>query len=551
MRSVWVAAAPVIIMMVAAMAPVAAHAAYWGPGTGTAPETHQFTICDTIRQVCYDAGLEFIVAVLHEQTPYWVVRADMTVLAGFPPGMEYPAGFVAEPWRITGEPLHDLELLADSLPPGIPTSTYALLYDGTMHAPFVDQSRTLVDSLDDTIFGLNGLMDGPGLVRVGEQWGELVVTESVDGLYYLAEYVGEGSASFLVDPAKPIPVAGIYRADRYDPHIVSSMWFYADAEHMEMLLGLYDRSTVDVSGPDNVMRAGTLSGLSWSSDTFQVQSLTSSPDRATIRGISSGDGTIQVVMPAFGGSYTFWQDGSLLPAEYDVAGGVLSATIVHGEGDITIHSIPDDVCTGDCLEDLVVRAWSGSSAIVYGGGFHGAVRMSMAPGDPDGVAQSLCPPGSTVTVDFDIMEPRRTTLTLPYATTYESNLNVSMAREGSTIRVAAAGDPGALTLRMPAMTGNVTYVADGQPINPLAESSWHDTVTATLEHSGGTAEYVIASDGPTAWKGGLAIPPPVDRTGAVWCGMAEPVNAAVIRDTGVNRQDCGVTKFDGGWNVWC
>lgn len=550
MRSVWVAAAPVVAM-VAVLVPAGANAAYWGPGSGAAPETHSFTICDTIRQVCYEADLEFIVSVLHEQTPYWVVRADMTILAGFPPGMVPPAGVVAEPYRINGEPLHDMDLLDDSVPPGIPASTYALLYDGKMHSPFVDQSRTLVDSLGDTLFGLNDLMNGSGLVRVGETWGEVVVIESIDGLYYLVEYVGEGSASFLVDPFRPIPVAGIYRADRYDPHIGSSMWFYAEREHMEMLLGLYERAGVDVSGPDNVMRAGTLSGLSWSSDTYQVQSLTTAPDQAVIRGHASSGGTLQVVMPAFGGSYTFWQDGTLLPAEYEVAGGVLSARIVHGEGEITIHSIPDDVCTGDCLDGLVVRAWSGSSAIVYGGGFHGAVRMSMASGDPDGVAALLCPPGSAVTVDFDVMEHRRVVQALPYATTYESNLDVSMTRDGSAIRVAASGEPAALTLRMPAMTGKITYTAGGLPIEPLAESTWYDTVTATLEHSGGAVEYVINADGPTAWKGGLAIPPPTDRTGAIWCGMAEPVNAAVIRDAGVNRQDCGVTKFDRGWNVWC
>lgn len=538
------------VALLLALAPAAAHAAYWEPGTGAVPETHTYTVCDTIRHFCYDVGLEFIVAVLHEQNPYWVVRADMTILAGFPPGMEYPPGFVAEPWTITGEPLHDMGLLDDALPLGIPSSTYALLYDGNMHSPFVDQSRTLVESLDDTLLGLNGLMDGAGFVRVGEVWGEVVVIEGADGIY-LVEYVGEGGASFLVDPTKPLPLAGIYRADRYDPHVRSSMWFYDDVSHMEMLLGVYDGAVVEVSGPDDVMRAGTLSGLSWSSDTYQVQSFSTAPDTATVSGHSTNQGVLHVVMPAFGSSYTFWQNGLRVPAEYDVSGGVLSADITHGTGDITIHSIPDDVCTGDCLEGLVVRAWSGPSAVVYGGGFHGAVRMSMASGDPNGVGPAVCPAGSVVTVDFDVVDARRAALVMPHATTYESNLDINISREGSTITVEAEGDPSAITLRMPAMAGDVSYMADGGDIEPLAESSWYDTVTATLEHGGGRSEYTVSADGPTAWWGGLAIPSPVDRTGSIWCGMAEPVNAAVIRDSGVNRQDCGVTKFDGGWNVWC
>lgn len=542
-----------ILMMAAlalVLAPAAAQAAYWEPGTGAVPETHNYTICDTIRQFCYDASLEFIVAVLHEHQPYWVVRADMTILAGFPPGMEYPSDFVAEPWTITGEPIHDMGLLGDSLPLGIPSSTYALLYDGNLHSPFVDQSRMVVDSLADTLLGLNRLMDGSGLVRIGESWGEVVVIESVDGLY-LVEYVGEGGASFLVDPDQPLPLAGIYRADRYDPYVRSSMWFYSGVEHMEILLGIYDGAAIEVSGPDDVMRAGTLSGLTWSSETYQLQSFSTTPDTAVLEGHASEAGILSVVMPAFGSSYTFWQDGSMVPAEYDVTGGVLSADITHGTGDITIHSIPDDVCTGDCLEGLVVRAWSGPSAVVYGGGFHGSVRMSMVSGDPNGVAPAMCPAGSVVTVDFDVADARRTTLVLPHATTYESNLNVTIIREGSTITVAAEGNPSALTLRMPAMAGKVTYWLDGHQLEPLAESSWYDTVTATLEHVGGSAEYVVNADGPTAWWGGLAIPAPVDRTGAIWCGMAEPVNAAVIRDAGVNRQDCGTTKFDGGWSVWC
>ena len=276
-------------ILLAVLAPVAAHAAYWEPGTGAAPETHYYTICDTIRQFCYNADLEFVVPVLHGQTPYWVIRADMTILAGFPPNMEYPHGFVAEPWRITGEPVHDMDLLGDLPPAGIPASTYVMLYDGVMRSPFVDQSRTLADSLHDTIFGINGMMDGPGTVRVGESWGSMVVTGTVEGLYTV-EYVGEGSASFLVDPSKPMPLAGVYNADRYDPYVGDSMWFHAGTQYMDTLLGVGGPAPVDVSGPDGAMRAGTLAGLSWTSDTYQVLSLTTSPDRATIRGHASGPG---------------------------------------------------------------------------------------------------------------------------------------------------------------------------------------------------------------------------------------------------------------------
>ena len=542
MRYLWV--------MVLAFVPVAAHAEYWAPGDGAAPGMHHYTICDTLRQFCYGADLEFLMPVLHENRPYWVVRADMTILAGFPPHAAHPPGLPAAPWRITGEPLGDMKLLADSTPPGIPASTYVLLYDGVTYAPFVDESRILVDSLHDTIFGLNRLMDGAGLVRVGEAWGEAAVMDGVDGLY-VVEYAGAGTASFLVDPAQPIPLAGVYDADRYDPHVQSTTWFHADAEYMDVLLGRYERAAVDVSGPDGAMSAGTLAGMSWSSDTYAVQSLTTAPDVATIRGQASGTGELEVVMPAFGARYAFWQDGKMLDAEYVVSGGVLSADLTHHVGDIKIHAIPEDVCTGDCLGGLVVRAWSGPSAIVYGGGFHGAVRMSLASGDPGGVAPSLCPPGSRVTVDFDVVESGRPATILPHATTHESNLEVSMTREGSSLRVLVSGGPDAFTLRMPAMTGTVTYEADGLPVEPAAESTWHDTVTATMRHSGGTVSYAVEADGPTAWRNGLAIPPPADRTGAIWCGMAEPVNAAVIRDSGVNRQDCGVTKFDGGWNEWC
>ncbi len=549
MRS-WIAAAAVALL--AASMPAAQAAPYWAPGTGAAPDTHHYTICDMVRQFCYDLGMELVTPVLHEQQPYWVVRADMLILAGFPPDMEYPRGFVHEPWRMAGDPYLDIDLLDDSLPPGIPAMTFVLLYDGTAaHSPFVDHSRTLADSMADTIFGMDHIMAGGGPVRVGERWGDAVVAGSVDGLY-VVEYVGEGSASWLIDPAKPMPLAGTYRADRYDPHVGHSSWFYADRSHMEILLGVYERAAVDVSGPDHMMRAGTLAGMTWSSDTYQVVSLSTSPDRATIRGLASGPGELHVVMPAFGGSYTFWQDGAMLEAEYGVAGGVLSAQIRHGSGsDIAIHAIPDDICTGDCLEGLVVRAWDGPAAIVYGNGFHGSVRMSLASGDPGGVAPSLCPPGSAVTVDFDTMEPRRATPALPHATTYESVLDVSISRDGSTIRAEASGGPAALTLRMPAMLGHVTYAANGSAAEPLAESRYHDTVTATLQHPGGTVSYVASADGPTAWKGGLALPPPADRTGAVWCGQSEPVNAAVIRDSGLNRQDCGVTKYDGGWNIWC
>lgn len=543
-------AAMLAVLALAVLAPAGAQTVHWEPGDGAAPDTHHYTICDTIRRVCYDTNLEFLVPVLHDGAAYWVVRADMTILAGFPPDTEYPPGFVAEPWSITGEPLHDMDLLADSLPPGIPSSTFVLLYDGAMRAPFVDESRVLADSLHDTVFGLNRLMDGAGAVRVGETWGDVAVMGVVDGLY-IAEYAGEGSASFLVDPAQPMPLAGTYSADRYDPHVRSTMWFYADREHMDTLLERRGDAAVDVSGPDDAMRAGTLAGMSWKSDTYTVRSVTTAPDRAVVRGHAAGAGELDLVMPAFGARYAFWQDGVALEAEYGVAGGVLSARVQHGAGDIAIHAIPDDVCTGDCLGGLVVRAWSGPSVIVYGGGFHGAVRMSLAAGDPGGVAPSLCPPGSIVTVDFDVVESGRPAPVLPHATAYESNLEVSLEREGSSVRASVSGGPGAFTLRMPAMAGVVSYEAGGVPVAPAAESSWHDTVTATIMHAGGAVGYTVRADGPTAWGSGLAIPPPADRTGAIWCGMAEPVNAAVIRDSGVNRQDCGVTKFDGGWNVWC
>lgn len=540
----------IIPILLVVITPAMAQAIYWEPGAGASPEIYQYVICDTQRQVCYDAAMEFLVPVLHGQKPYWIVQADMTIIAGSPPGMIYPAGYVAEPWRITGEPIQDIELLDDSLPPGIPTSTYTLLYDGVTHSPFIDHSRILVDSLGDTVFGMNELVGGGGLVRLGERWGESIVYGSADGLY-VVRYVGAGSASFLIDPAKPMPVAGIYSADRYDPYVSASMWFYAERHHMDILLGIYDEGTVDVSGPDDAMRAGTLEGLSWTSETYQVQSLTTTPDTATIRGTASGNGTIHVVMPAFGGSYTFWQDGSQIPANYTVAGGVLSALMYHDTGHITIHAIPNDICVGDCLGGVIVRAWHGPSALVYGGGYNGAVRLSMVPGDPNGVAASICPPGSEVTINFDVIPSRHDTPTLPYVTTYESALDISMSREGQIIWLDASGEPAAITLRMPAMVGDITYEADGVPLTPLAESIWYDTVTATIQHMGGNVTYVVHSDGPTAWKSGLAISPPAERTGVVWCGMSEPVNAAVIRDAGINRQDCGVTRFSGGWNVWC
>lgn len=41
-----------------------------------------------------------------------------------------------------------------------------------MHAPFVDESRILADSLEYTAFAINDMMgDGPGTARVGESWG--------------------------------------------------------------------------------------------------------------------------------------------------------------------------------------------------------------------------------------------------------------------------------------------------------------------------------------------------------------------------------------------
>lgn len=525
--------------------PTISYAAYWEPGTAATPDVYYYTICDTIRQFCYNVDLEFLVPILHQQTPYWVVAADMTILAGFPHGMEYPRGLVAQPWRITGDPSHDMELLADLPAAGIPTYSYILLYDGVTHPPFTDQSHTLVGSLEDTIFGINDIMAGAGIVRIGESWGDMVVAEHVDGLYII-QYAGQGSAMFLVDPTRPIPLAGIYIADRYDPHIRDSMWFHAGIQYMDILLDAGVYSVVDVSGPDDVMRAGTLAGLSWVSDTFQVSSLTTSPDSVTIYGHASESGDIDIVMPAFGSRYTFWQGGDIIPAEYVVAGGVLSADITHDIGDITIYSIPDNICTGNCLEGLVVRAWDGPTAIIYGSGWHGSVRLSMAAGDPNGVAASVCPPGSIVTVDFDVIEPRRQAIALPYITTYESVLDVDIHRVGSKITIQTAGEPAAITLYMPAMTGNITY-----DIEPLVASIYHDTVTATIQHVGGDASYVISSDGPSAWRDGLAIPPPTSNTGVIWCGGAEPVNAMVIRDAGINQQDCGITKFGRGWNVWC
>lgn len=542
----------VLLAVIGICMPLAAHGAYWEPGTGAAPETHAYTICDTLRQYCYYAELEFIAPVLHNQTPYWVVRADHTILAGLPTEMPPDVAFPPDTaFEITGDPVHDIPLLDDSAPPGIPTRTYVLLYSDMMHTPFVDYSRTVADSLNDVLFGINDFLDGPGVVRVGEVWGDVAVMESVDGLYII-QYVGEGSARFLVDRDRPIPLAGVYVADRYDPHIQNSFWFYSEKRYMDMLYGIQDGVGVDVSGPDNVMRAGTLSGVSWSSDTYQVQSISRSYNTAAIRGVSDGGGILHIVMPAFGGTFTFWQGNTMLDATYDVVGGVLSATITHHTSDmITIHSIPNDMCTGDCIQDMVVRAWDGATGIVYGNGFHGAVRMSLVSGDPDNVAAAICPPGSVVTVDFDVIHSSYAPLVIPYATTYESVLDVDITREGSTIHVDATGEPAAITLRMPAMIGNITYMADGTVLEPLVSSTYHDVVTATIQHVGDAMQYTISADGPTAWDAGLAIPPPVSRTGAIWCGMAEPVNAAMIRHGGVSRADCGLTKFDGGWNVWC
>ena len=537
--------------LVVCLVPACAYASYWEPGQGATQQTYRYTICDTIRHACYDASLEFVTHVVHGGEPYWVVRADMTILAGFPPGMEYPRGYEPLPWRITGDPVHDMELLEDSLPPGIPSYTFILLYDGILHAPFVDESRMLADSLHDTIFGLNDMMDGAGILRVGGMWGEAVVMEMVDGMF-VVRYDGEGEVVFLVDPDTPIPLAGIYKADRYDPRVSSTMWFYGDMGHMDIILEQSSYGTVDVSGPDDVMRTGTLSGMTWTSDTYTVHSATISNDYATIRGHADTPGVINVVMPAFGSSYTFWQNGTIIPATYHTAEGVLTAHISHDTGDITIHAIPDGVCTGECVRDVVVRAWSGPSAIVYGSGFHGAVRMSLVPGDPNMIAPSVCPAGSVVTVDFDVMEPLHTIMALPYVTTYESDIHdIVVTREGSRLDASVSGESGSFTLRMPAMTGHVSYYGDGMPITPEAQSTYHDTVTATIRHSGGNASYVVQADGPSAWGSGLSLAPPAARTGAVWCGMSEPVNAMVIRDTGVGLRDCGVSKFDGGWNAWC
>lgn len=521
-----------------------AYGAYWEPGVGAAPQTHSYTVCDTQRQFCYYTELEFITPVLHGQVPYWVVRADYTVLAGVPHNMPFA---LDAPFDVTGDPVHDIPLLYDAAPTGIPTMSYVLLYDGMMHAPFTDQSRIIMDSLNDVLFGLNDFLDGPVPLRVGETWGDVAVTHSINGLFII-QYVGEGMARFLIDPQGPLPLAGVYTPNRYDPHVQNAMWFTDDEQSMNLLRGTLNDTGVDYTGPDDVMRAGTLAGLTWTSDTYTVQSISTTQNTAVIRGLSVGNGTLDIVMPAFGGSYTFWQGDTKLDATYDVTGGVLSGVIHHVSGeDIIIHVIPDDICTGDCIQDLVVRAWDGPTGIVYGSGFHGAVRMSLVPGDPDGVAPALCPPGSSVTVDFDVMEPPYTQLALPYTTTYESVLEVGMHRQDSTIQVQAVGEPAAITLRMPAMIGNISYT----PTEPLASYTTHDTVTSIIQHDGGETLYTIQADGPSAWGTGLSIPPPESRTGVIWCGMASPVNAAIIQDTGVYRPDCGTTKFGGGWNVWC
>ncbi len=537
------------IIMVIVIIPGMAHALYWEPGTGATHDTYVYTICDTTRQLCYDASLDFLTSVLHYNKPYWIVQAQMTIMAGFLQDMDYP-NYIPERFIMTGDPIIDLELLEDSIPPGIPTQTYILLYDGTLKAPFIDQSRMFVGSLEDTILAINDFMDGPGIVKVGEMWGDVIVLEGNNDLY-MVEYSGEGSAAFLIDITQPIPLAGIFKADRYDPFVDASMWFYSDRSHLDMLLGMQDESVIDISGPDNIMQAGTLSGLSWSSQTYRVESYSTTPGKAIIRGHSIEPGILDVVMPAFGSKYTFWQNGHPIETTYTVTGGVLSATIPHNDGDIIIHMIPNDTCTGDCLEDLILRAWDGPTALVYGSGFHGSIRMSLVSGDPHMVAPTVCPPGSTVTVDFDVMETRRPPLILPYVTTFESNLDVSLNRDGSTIRVIATGEPAILTLRMPAMMGNLIYTSNGTLLEPLAQSLYHDTITATLDHPGGTIQYMVESDGPSAWKSGLAIPSPVERTGVIWCGTSTPVNHGVIEQSGVNRQDCGVTKFVRGWNVWC
>lgn len=56
--------APAAAILLAVLAPAAAHAAYWEPGIGAAPETH-YTICDTMRQFCYSVDLEFLIPALH------------------------------------------------------------------------------------------------------------------------------------------------------------------------------------------------------------------------------------------------------------------------------------------------------------------------------------------------------------------------------------------------------------------------------------------------------------------------------------------------------
>lgn len=110
---------------------------------------------------------------------------------------------------------------------------------------------------------------------------------------------------------------------------------------------------------------------------------------------------------------------------YDAARIILSPTVMYHTGDIIIHAIPDELWTGDCLRGLV-RSWSGPSAMVYGGGFHGIIRMSLASGYPVGAAPSLSPPGSAVTANFATIKSGLPALALPYAAPCEPGPAVSV-----------------------------------------------------------------------------------------------------------------------------
>ena len=550
----------IFVIMFLFFLPASAFAATWSPGTNTSNEIYSYVICDTIRTVCYETNLEFLRAVLHDETVYWLVIADMNVLAGLPYSMESNKNDITpQPWVINGDPTHDINILKNAIPVGIPEQVYVFLFDNMFYTPFLDESRILHDSIHDTILGIDTMMTGPGIVKKGEYWGNNLIVKDVVGELLIVEYGDAGSASFLIDPTKPFPLAGIYEADRHDPLVDADMWFYDKPQHMEILLGIFENTRVDLSGPTNILKSGTLDRTKWSSDTYNIQSITTQYDKVVIRGsIPEGvqGGTLRIVMPAFGDTYTFRQGNSVINGEYHISGGVLTANIQHGNvGDIIIYSVPSNVCTGECLQNVIIRAWDDSSptAVVYGGGFHGSIRLTMTASDPNNIASTLCPVGSVVSVDLDDIQGYGSSFTLPYTTTYETSLqNITMTRNGNTVSGTIYGEESFVTFRIPAMLGNIKYMINDSIITPNAETKWYDILRTTIHHSGGMSNYEIKSDGVTAWGSGLAISKPVDRTGVIWCGMSEPVNALVIQDSGPARQDCGLTKFsDEVWNTWC